>query len=293
MVKIFVGRLPEDAVASDLEDLFKEYGEVMDCCVLKGYAFVHMTELEEAKKAITELDKTELKGSTINVELSTTRVQKATKLFVGNLPEGTKSAEIHKLFKQHGTVIECDVVKNFAFVHMSKETMAREAIKSLDKTEFNGNVIAVQFARQRPEDMGNMFGGGFHGRGGGFNMGFRGGMNVPPRFMRRPMHNPYMGMGPMGGMRNGGGMMRQRFAPHQGPMGGYYGSGGFGPGYGGGEPPMYPGNDAMMSDNKFGRNSSFPPQQQYNPYASGNYDYTEDSMGFDASNGFAIGGGMW
>ena len=40
------------------------------------------------------LDKTDLKGSTINVELSTTRVQKATKLFVGNLPEGTKSAEV-------------------------------------------------------------------------------------------------------------------------------------------------------------------------------------------------------
>lgn len=44
----------------------------------------------------------------------------------------------------------------------------------------------------------DMFGGGFHGRGG-FNMGFRGGMNMPPRFMRRPMHNPFMGMGPMGG----------------------------------------------------------------------------------------------
>lgn len=52
-------------------------------------------------------------------------------------------------------MIECDVVKNFAFVHMSKETMAREAIKCLDKTDFNGNVIAVQFARQRPEDMGS------------------------------------------------------------------------------------------------------------------------------------------
>ena len=52
MVKIFVGRLPDDATQPELEELFKEYGEVMDCCVLKGYAFVHMTELEEAKKAI-------------------------------------------------------------------------------------------------------------------------------------------------------------------------------------------------------------------------------------------------
>ena len=40
---------------------------------------------------------------------------------------------------------------------MAKEGMARDAIKLLDKTEFNGNTIAVQFARQKPEDMGSKF----------------------------------------------------------------------------------------------------------------------------------------
>ena len=52
MVKIFVGRLPEEATKEELEKMFKEFGEIMDCCVLKGYAFVHMTEVEDAKKAI-------------------------------------------------------------------------------------------------------------------------------------------------------------------------------------------------------------------------------------------------
>ena len=52
MVKIFVGRLPEDVSKEQLEEMFKEFGEVMDCCVLKGYAFVHMTETDDAKNAI-------------------------------------------------------------------------------------------------------------------------------------------------------------------------------------------------------------------------------------------------
>ena len=64
--------------------------------------------------------------------------------------------QIHKLFKQHGTVIECDVVKNFAFVHMGKEAMAREAIEALNDTEFNGNKITVQMARAKRQDHGSI-----------------------------------------------------------------------------------------------------------------------------------------
>ena len=92
-------------------------------------------------------------------------------------------------------------------------------------------------------------------------------------------------------------MMRQRFAPQQGPPmmgGGYYGDGYGDYGYGGGQ-PMYHANDpSMMGGDKGGYGRGSPQQQQqFNPYANGNYDYTQDSMGFDESNGFAIGGGMW
>ena len=59
--------------------------------------------------------------------------------------------QIHKLFKEYGTVIECDVVKNFAFVHMSRDNMARDAIKGLNKFDLNGNQITVQMARQKNE----------------------------------------------------------------------------------------------------------------------------------------------
>jgi len=52
MVKIFVGRLTEEVTKSEIEELFKSFGEVTDCSILKNYGFVHMADLEEAKAAI-------------------------------------------------------------------------------------------------------------------------------------------------------------------------------------------------------------------------------------------------
>jgi len=66
--------------------------------------------------------------------------------------------QIHKLFKKYGTVIECDVVKNYAFVHMAKESMARDAIDALNGTMVGENKIAVQMARPRPGESKLMLG---------------------------------------------------------------------------------------------------------------------------------------
>jgi len=274
MVKIFVGRLPEEATKEELEEMFREFGEIMDCCVLKGYAFVHMTEVEDAKKAIESLDKKEIHGCEINVELSTTRVQKATKLFVGNLPEGTKSAEIHKLFKEYGTVIECDVVKNFAFVHMSRDNMARDAIKALNKFDLNGNQITVQMARQK-NDMNDWYGGFRGGRGGGFRGGFRGGRGMRGGWRGGPMYDPYMM-----GMGMGRGGFRGR------------GRGGMGGGYGGGfRQDMQMREQMMMEREAYGRQlvgGDYGGYDDYSANGGGGYDFTSDQTGGDG-NGF----GLW
>ena len=39
-----------------------------------------------------------------------------TKLFVGNLPETVRKPDFLALFQKYGKVVECDIVKNFAFV---------------------------------------------------------------------------------------------------------------------------------------------------------------------------------
>ena len=40
----------------------------------------------------------------------------STKLYVGNLPETCRKLELQKLFENYGTVVECDIVKNYGFV---------------------------------------------------------------------------------------------------------------------------------------------------------------------------------
>ena len=40
----------------------------------------------------------------------------STKVFVGYLPETLSKKELVDLFKPYGTVVECDIVKDFAFL---------------------------------------------------------------------------------------------------------------------------------------------------------------------------------
>ncbi|XKL68745.1 hypothetical protein PGB90_006514 [Kerria lacca] len=71
------------------------------------------------------------------------------KIFVGNLPDGTSATEVKPLFEKYGTVVECDIVKNFGFVHMEDEESGREAIKNLNNSLVNGTAIKVEAATSR------------------------------------------------------------------------------------------------------------------------------------------------
>ncbi|KHN75837.1 RNA-binding protein rnp-1 [Toxocara canis] len=54
------------------------------------------------------------------------------KLFVGGLPDGVDSIRLRQLFSQFVIVNECDVIKDYAFVHVADEESARIAIEKLD-----------------------------------------------------------------------------------------------------------------------------------------------------------------
>jgi len=74
-MNIFVGSLPFTTEEAKLKELFEEYGEVTSVKIIsdkysgrsKGFGFVEMTDIEQAKKAIEELNGTELEGRTIVV----------------------------------------------------------------------------------------------------------------------------------------------------------------------------------------------------------------------------------
>ena len=68
--KLYVGNLSFDAVESDLSDLFAGVGAVQNAEIVshretqksKGFAFVTMASLEEAKRAVIELHDKEFMG---------------------------------------------------------------------------------------------------------------------------------------------------------------------------------------------------------------------------------------
>jgi RNA recognition motif-containing protein len=74
-MNIYVGNLDFKVEASDLEELFEEFGTVSSANVItdkfsgrsKGFGFVTMEDAEEANKAIKALNGTALKSRDITV----------------------------------------------------------------------------------------------------------------------------------------------------------------------------------------------------------------------------------
>lgn len=139
MVKIFIGNLSSTATAEELRILFEKYGNVSECDIVKNYGFVHMPNTFEAEQAIQNLNQHELHGWPMNVEISKGRPKATTKLHVSNLGEGVTSSVLRAKFEEFGTVVECDIVKDYAFVHMERMEDAMDAIEKMDNTAFKGD----------------------------------------------------------------------------------------------------------------------------------------------------------
>ena len=103
------------------------------------------------------------------------------KLYVGGLSYGTTEDALHDLFSQAGQVDSVKVItdrdtgrsKGFAFVEMSTDEEATEAVSKSDGQEFEGRAMRVSEAR--PQEGGGRGGGGRGGGGGGRGFGGGGG----------------------------------------------------------------------------------------------------------------------
>uniref|UniRef100_A0A663FIQ6 RRM domain-containing protein n=1 Tax=Aquila chrysaetos chrysaetos TaxID=223781 RepID=A0A663FIQ6_AQUCH len=138
MVKLFIGNLPREATEQEIRSLFEQYGKVLECDIIKNYGFVHIEDKTAAEDAIRNLHHHKLHGVCINVEASKNKSKASTKLHVGNISPACTNLELRAKFEEYGPVIECDIVKDYAFVHMERAEDAVEAIRGLDNTEFQG-----------------------------------------------------------------------------------------------------------------------------------------------------------
>ncbi|XP_073434601.1 uncharacterized protein [Dendrobates tinctorius] len=152
-IKIFVGNVDDRTTQEELTELFQKYGMVVSCAVMKQYAFIHMRASDSATKAIEELNGREVHGKKLVVELSKPRPQNTWKIFVGNVGSNCDASELRALFETYGNVVECDVVKDFAFVHMEKESDAREAIDKLNGRDLRGKRINVEMSSKASKPM--------------------------------------------------------------------------------------------------------------------------------------------
>ncbi len=78
---LFIAGLSHGVTNSQLEEHFKKVGKVVSANVItdrqtgfsRGFGFVEMSTVEEAKKAIKELSRTEIDGQTIDVKEAKSR----------------------------------------------------------------------------------------------------------------------------------------------------------------------------------------------------------------------------
>ena len=108
----------------------------------------------------------------------------ATKLYVGNLPFNTTENELQELFSQAGPVQEVMLMQDkftgksrgFAFVTMSSDQEAQNAITQFNGKTIEGRPLTVNEARPREPRPpggggGRGYGGGGYGGGGGGGYG--------------------------------------------------------------------------------------------------------------------------
>lgn len=80
-----------------------------------------------------------------------------TNIYVGNLAFDTDSAQLEKLFTEHGQVTKAQVVadrdtgrsRGFGFVEMSSPADAQKAIAAIDGRDLGGRQLKVNIAKSR------------------------------------------------------------------------------------------------------------------------------------------------
>jgi RNA recognition motif-containing protein len=82
-MKIFVGNLPSETTEDDLRQTFEDFGQITSVTIIKetgdskirGFGFVIMPSMNEAKNAIKKLHGTDFRGRKIAVEKSRTNTK--------------------------------------------------------------------------------------------------------------------------------------------------------------------------------------------------------------------------
>eukprot|EP00522_Entomoneis_paludosa_P010273 CAMPEP_0172439406 /NCGR_PEP_ID=MMETSP1065-20121228/402_1 /TAXON_ID=265537 /ORGANISM="Amphiprora paludosa, Strain CCMP125" /LENGTH=300 /DNA_ID=CAMNT_0013188087 /DNA_START=73 /DNA_END=971 /DNA_ORIENTATION=+ len=197
--RVYVGNLAWEVSWQDLKDHMKSTGlEVVRTNVMttpdgrsKGCGIAEFATVDDARKAVADLNETELSGRQIFVRedreeksgasnfarpaaggtgghrFSTGEDAKNRRVYVGNLSWDVAWQDLKDHMRQAGEVVHAEVITEFTgrskgcgIVEFSSDAEAQEAISTLTDTELKGRMIFVREDRESNQ-------GGHPGGGGG------------------------------------------------------------------------------------------------------------------------------
>ncbi|KAH0466387.1 hypothetical protein IEQ34_006490 [Dendrobium chrysotoxum] len=179
--KLYVANLPWEYSATDLQNLFGQFGHVHDVEIIKqkngksrGFAFVAMSSPEEAQVAIDKLDSFELSGRIIRVELAksftkpystlaptnSTNGETRNWIYVSNLAWKVRSVNLREFFADKFKPVSARVVfdgpsgrsAGYGFVSFATNEEVVAAISELDGKELMGRPLRLKISQKDSVD---------------------------------------------------------------------------------------------------------------------------------------------
>ncbi|XP_059668646.1 33 kDa ribonucleoprotein, chloroplastic [Cornus florida] len=182
--RLYVGNLPYSMTSSQLSEIFTEAGSVVSVEIVydrvtdrsRGFAFVTMASVEEAKEAIRLFDGSQIGGRTVKVnfpevpkggerEVMAPRIRSSYqgfidsphKIYAGNLSWGLSSQGLREAFADQPGLLSAKVIydrdtgrsRGFGFITFSSAEDVQSALNTMNEAEVEGRPLRLNLAAER------------------------------------------------------------------------------------------------------------------------------------------------
>ncbi|KFK34485.1 hypothetical protein AALP_AA5G151800 [Arabis alpina] len=182
--RLYVGNLPYTITSSELSQLFGEAGNVVDVQIVydkvtdrsRGFGFVTMGSIEEAKEAIHMFNSSQIGGRTVKVnfpevpkggerEVMRTKIRDDNrsyvdspyKIYAGNLGWNLTSQGLKDAFADQPGVLGAKVIyernsgrsRGFGFISFESAENVQPALNAMNAVEVQGRALRLNLATER------------------------------------------------------------------------------------------------------------------------------------------------
>ena len=166
--KMFIGGLNWDTTEDSLRNYFSQYGEVVDCSVMRdtttmrsrGFGFLTFKDA----KCVNEVMLREhyLDGKMIDPKRAIPRdeQEKTVKIFVGGIPQDISEEEFKEFFEQYGEVVDATLMldketgrpRGFGFITFAEEASCNNVLVN-GFIQMRGKQVEVKLAQPKGRDI--------------------------------------------------------------------------------------------------------------------------------------------